>query len=988
MQQRVKSAVRYFVNNRLSQLEAVFRSTFGLLCPILMSLGIVYISYCFYKYHQNTEIELKRNSWEEKAEITLASIRSHHTFADLITSFGNNLSNEIETKYAENISGPDFDKLLQQHFDAAFLTSKVQIWTFEVKKGKISSLPSAHFAQNKLRVMQRLFEGLLEFSNDENMSMTRINSHEKFIKGVLGEHSAPLALGQHREGRLTHVTFEASPHYLYWRQFKNSNTPFAGMIALFPANIVENKIDTLQFVANNSLKKTRKHLAAAFIPVNELKSNLPTILPSAISQNSEYREKLIRAFAKLPSDMGITRKKSIIENGHIFFKDYVKTDLPYDAVIFSPLPAILEPAETSLISPIFGVLLLWLPVFVYFYHVYNRIGLPLSLAFRLLFFLSGIIPILLVLSLGFSLVEASYAAALLELRQESINKLNSIDERSDNLLTLFGQNISAIIEQPEIRNLLANDHGENAQKAFNIVRKQMQNLELSVDHMFIFYPGKYPKMFLYDQRNRQTVKTGFDLMAPSVYQINQSFSEISYLPEILLYPAQSNFHKILGKFPYNFLENMFFLSYEKESFTQFGNNSKNYYFSTILSDAGKIISYAVFAANSEKLFRSFFARELDLMNVSDKNIFLAAEELNNSDFTIFPSKKIHVLNSRTGQNALNFLQKCRSSLFEKYITDLDHLYLFFPMSKMQRYAGGCIISLADINKERDLKLLLLITAGIILACFMYVIASFATSHLLEPLKKITATFHQISDGHLENGISITRNDELGQLATTVNHMLDGFKKRLKLGKFVSTTLDKSLSQTENLEDLKKAKLISGTVLFSDIRSFTTLSETWAPFQIADMLNTHLEILSEEIQRLGGQVEQFIGDAIVAFFPDNRPDDSRENAIRAAIAMTKAHMQLNIKRAQNGDFTYQMGIGIEHGQLMAGLLMTETRSEFTIIGPAKSEAEKLETISKEGKHSRIIVSKSFLPVLTERSIAGFEPIQHTNAIELILPGEEK
>ena len=969
----------------ISRLEITFRNIFGLLCPVLITMGIAYASSLFYQHYQKTQIELKRSNWEEKAEIALASVRSHHTFADLVTQSGNKLSSEIEQKHSDKLSASQFKTSLQKHFDAVFLTSDSQTWAFEISGKKTLSLTCDGLARSRLRVMQRVIEGFIEFSNNEDISLAQINSTEKFIKGVFGNHSAPLAIGRRREGRVTPIIFEGKPSYLYWRQFRKPGATFAAMITIFPAEIVENRNSSLQYVADNILNETRKHMAVAFIPVNDLKSELSVILPSQINQNKEYKTKLLQAFARFPAEMDITRNKSQILDDHIFLRSYVTTDLPYDAVIFSPLPSSLHFAEPSPVLLMSGILLIWALFFFYFYLIHGRVGLPLSVAFRLQFFLSGIMPILLMLSIGFSLIEASYATALLELRQENSAKLNSINEKSDNLLTFFGQNISTIINRPEIRFLLTSGRREDAQKAFDMARSHMQNLELSVDHMFICYPGRPVEMFINDQRARQNVKINLDLSAPSVYQINNSFSELSYLPEILLDPAQSNFQKILGSFNGYFLEGMFFLSYEKESFLRFGSSSKDYYFTAILSESGKIISYVTFSANSEKLLRSFLARELDLMNVSNANVFMAAEELDNSDFTIFPFKKLHALNSRQGRKALNFLKKCRSSVFEKYITDLEHLYLFFPMNKMQRYAGGCIISLSGINRERDLKHLALIVVGVILTCLMYVIASFATAHMLEPLKKITATLHKISCGHLDTNISFTRNDELGQLATTINRMLDGFKERLRLGKFVSTTLDKSLSQTDSLENIKKARIINGTVLFSDIRNFTTLSETWPPGKIATMLNTHLEIMSEEIQKMGGQVEQFIGDAIVAFFPDKEPEDSLANAVKAAIEMTKAHKLVNKKREKNGDFTYKIGTGLEHGHLIAGSLMTSTRSEYTIIGSAKSEAEKFEALSKLGHHSRIIVSAKFLQKIENQALATFEPLSDTGVFELILPG---
>jgi len=212
-------------------------------------------------------------------------------------------------------------------------------------------------------------------------------------------------------------------------------------------------------------------------------------------------------------------------------------------------------------------------------------------------------------------------------------------------------------------------------------------------------------------------------------------------------------------------------------------------------------------------------------------------------------------------------------------------------------------------------------------------------------------------------------------------MLEGFKRRLRLGKFVSTTFDHSLAESLSIEESKKARTIDGSVLFSDIRGFTTLSEGNPPETIASMLNQHLETMSAVIQKFDGQVEQFIGDAIVAFFPDQQPQDSKQRAISAAFAMYQAHQSIIKTRADEKKFTYDFGIGLAYGQIIAGALVTPGRSEFCIIGRAKADAEHLEQLSKQGCHTRIVLR----PELTDAAAkCGFlcVPLASADFFELV------
>jgi adenylate cyclase len=188
-------------------------------------------------------------------------------------------------------------------------------------------------------------------------------------------------------------------------------------------------------------------------------------------------------------------------------------------------------------------------------------------------------------------------------------------------------------------------------------------------------------------------------------------------------------------------------------------------------------------------------------------------------------------------------------------------------------------------------------------------------------------------------------------------MLKGFKKRIKLGKFVSATLDNTIKNIGDTDLVKKPEALTGTVLFSDIRDFTSISEKQGPEIVAQMLNSHLDAMSNEIQLYGGRIEQFIGDAIVAVFfnPDGEQSTSIDSAINAAIAMRLRHEEIQKNRQRNGLFTYEIGVGIEYGDLTTGMISTGSRSEFIVLGQARVRAEQFETESKLGRFSRIITS---------------------------------
>ena len=145
-----------------------------------------------------------------------------------------------------------------------------------------------------------------------------------------------------------------------------------------------------------------------------------------------------------------------------------------------------------------------------------------------------------------------------------------------------------------------------------------------------------------------------------------------------------------------------------------------------------------------------------------------------------------------------------------------------------------------------------------------------------------------------------------------------------------------------------------TVLFSDIRGFTTLSESLPPKEIARILNDYFSVMTEEVIAHGGVLDKYIGDAIMAFW--GAPvEDSRQaqNAIGAALAMQRRLKELNVIFAQRGDPEVRIGIGIYTGPAMAGNLGSPRRLNYTVIGDTVNVASRLEGLTKQYPASIIV-----------------------------------
>jgi adenylate cyclase len=180
-------------------------------------------------------------------------------------------------------------------------------------------------------------------------------------------------------------------------------------------------------------------------------------------------------------------------------------------------------------------------------------------------------------------------------------------------------------------------------------------------------------------------------------------------------------------------------------------------------------------------------------------------------------------------------------------------------------------------------------------------------------------------------------------------------------RFVNPHVVRQLMERGGLEGAGKTREV--TLLFSDIRGFTTLSETRPPEEVVAILNRYFTLQVEVIFRHGGSLDKFIGDAIMAFWgaPLEDPDHAK-NAVACALDM--ADTLLAFRAELGGDF--DVGIGVHSGPAVVGLIGSEKRREYTSIGDTVNLASRIEGLTKEAGR-RILVSRETM----ERCAGAFD-----------------
>jgi adenylate cyclase len=166
--------------------------------------------------------------------------------------------------------------------------------------------------------------------------------------------------------------------------------------------------------------------------------------------------------------------------------------------------------------------------------------------------------------------------------------------------------------------------------------------------------------------------------------------------------------------------------------------------------------------------------------------------------------------------------------------------------------------------------------------------------------------------------------------------------------------------------------LEATILFSDIRGYSTLAERLSPGEVAEMVGRHLAAMAEVIQGHGGMVDQFVGDAVMAVFGAPDPvEDHAARAIRCALAMQARQADMNSDADSEGRTHVTMGIGINTGRVVAGTVGGAGRLEYTVVGDAVNVAARLQSEAGAGE---IVASDSTVAAANGVEVESIGPRQ--------------
>jgi adenylate cyclase len=301
--------------------------------------------------------------------------------------------------------------------------------------------------------------------------------------------------------------------------------------------------------------------------------------------------------------------------------------------------------------------------------------------------------------------------------------------------------------------------------------------------------------------------------------------------------------------------------------------------------------------------------------------------------------------------ARDLSERSESAVLREVAGRLYALKTFRPAGLQRPGLSAELTASRDVTELRDgvrtalYRQLAVLALG--LAVVLVLALRFAT-RLGKNVRSISEAAGQVKQGKYVNVSPIHTDDELERLAENFNQMVQGLKERDRLretfGRYVTRQVaDHLMKGNMNLG----GELVPVTVLFSDIRHFTSISERMEPRVLLDFLNEYFSGMVESVMQHRGVVDKFIGDAIMAVFgaPVPEPDDALR-AVRAALAMQFRLRRINEIFKERGLPEIRTGIGLHSGQVVAGNIGHVERMEYTVIGDTVNLASRLEGMTKE------------------------------------------
>jgi adenylate cyclase len=280
---------------------------------------------------------------------------------------------------------------------------------------------------------------------------------------------------------------------------------------------------------------------------------------------------------------------------------------------------------------------------------------------------------------------------------------------------------------------------------------------------------------------------------------------------------------------------------------------------------------------------------------------------------------------------------------------------------------------------------IIMLVGVILLFMMVSLRRFLEKKIIRPMEAVAEANRRLDVARpeldsvpLDEDAAIEIREVVSTRARMLEAILNVSNQRLQLVNFIKDTFGRYLSRkiVDEILQSPEGRQIGGrrqtvTVLMSDLRGFSDLSDSRDPEEMVRILNRYLEAMTQVIEQYDGVIDEFIGDAILTVFgiPEEQADDPAR-AVACALAMQQTLADLNREFVADGLPPLEMGIGINTGPVVVGNLGSEARTKYGIVGAVVNVASRIESntvggqvLVGEATYAQINAQTTALPPMT-------------------------
>ncbi|MBP7634043.1 hypothetical protein KBA41_07715 [Candidatus Ozemobacteraceae bacterium] len=842
----------------------------------------------------------------------------------------------------------------------------------------------------------KLLADLMDFYRATSESGTVDPKHLKAVSSknslIFGPWSPPRLIAG-REGRVTPVRYGEQNRMVMWRTINLGKNIIGGVMVIWPLRKVSETFP-LQFALEDATRSSGRILYPLLTPLAGLSNDPRRILPRTTAQLVRERP---RSFERLCEIIHrVKRGRTVEHEGFFVFREYFSMEQPYDMVAIAPVPTVR--------TPVAGLLTAYRSLFILFWGlVFSYVGAsgrppPLSLRamFRVLFLLVASLPLGMLVTFGYLQISSETQRAIEAVEMNAVDTLNSLDIQSQHSLVKFSRCAQKAFSSPSfIRNVTTLSplvfpdvspvpRGSDtvalaARECFAIYQAAGEPLE----DVQIFQPGRKGRAFTRGGVEISSAEN-LDFFAGVINLTHNSLVsglETLVKTDIMLdTESQKSWRTIFESFGILAFNQLFFSLMEYGQMSSIGSEDIGLHVTQIFFGDGAPRAYILLHTSTKETQKNFLVRGLSRLNLRDRARYACGDVVSGGVTSYYPPPNAGYWSTEAGR----ILHECMdaSAISDSPVTLRRGalLAVSVPCRTLGPMVTGSIWELDELTQADTSYKRLLLLFALLLGFIALMLGRLTAEHLVTPLETVEKTLKLVSTGNLSKGTGLERSDEIGRVTASFDAMIAGLRERRELGKFVSGAIDSAFDTAEIIDS--HAMSVRGTVLVSDVRSFTTMSESHPPAEIVALLNTHMEAMTAAIGRHGGRVDRFIGDAVVAVFFAPGQDAGASSAVAAAIEMNAATDEINRRRLDAGTFPYGIGIGITTGELMTGSLGGARRRDFIVIGKPRQRAENLENRSKTGRHTRIILDRATAELVSATYL--LEELPQESASELIGP----